>query len=82
MTPLSYHSSNLSLVALKTMRLLVPILKRRGHGAIFTCDCKNLLKTYFCCSRARKLPHAPKLYFANFYRAFKKSLLQCLYQSY
>ena len=49
------------------------ILKYRGHGAIFTCDCNNLLKTCFCCCRTRKLPHVPKLYFDKFYRAFKKS---------
>ena len=30
MTPLSYHSSNLSLIALETMRLLVQILKENA----------------------------------------------------
>ena len=28
MTPISYHSSNLSLIALETMRLLVQVLQR------------------------------------------------------
>ena len=49
------------------------ILKLQGHGAIFICDCNNLLKTYFCCCRTRKLPHVPKLYSGDFYRVFKKS---------
>ena len=52
------------------------IFKTRGHGAIFTCDCNNLLKTCFCCyekMRTRKLTHIPKPYFRNFYRAFTKS---------
>ena len=49
------------------------ILKPQGHGAIFTYDCNNLLKICFCCCSARKLPHVPKLYFGNFYRAFKIS---------
>ena len=49
------------------------ILKPWGHGAIFTCDCNNLLKTCFCCCTTRKLPHVPKLYFGNFYKAFKKA---------
>ena len=42
-------------------------------GTIFTCDCNNLLKTCFCCYRARKLLHVPKLYFCNFYKDFTKS---------
>ena len=50
--------------------LLRTILTSRGHGAIFTCDCNNLLKTCFCCCSMRKLRYVPKLYFA---RAFKKS---------
>ena len=49
------------------------VLKSQGHGAIFTCDCNNLLKKCFCCCRKRKLPCVPKLYFASFYRVFKKS---------
>ena len=44
-----------------------------GHGVIFTCDCNNLLKTYFVAVSWEKLPHALKLCFGNFYRAFKKS---------
>ena len=32
MTPLSYHLSNLSLIALKTMRLLAQILNRKLHS--------------------------------------------------
>ena len=49
------------------------ILKPQGHGAIFICDCNNLLKACFCCCRTRKLPHVPRFYFGNFYRTFKKS---------
>ena len=48
-------------------------LKPPGHGAIFTSNCNNLLKTCFCCCHARKLPHVPKPYLVNFYRALKKS---------
>ena len=44
------------------------ILLPRGHGAIFTCDFDNLLKT-----SSRKLSHVPRLYFGNLNRAFKKS---------
>ena len=38
MTPLSYHSSNLSLIALKTVRLLVQILfanQKSGASGVF-----------------------------------------------
>ena len=49
------------------------ILNLWGHGAIFTCHCSNLLKKCYYWCRTRKLPHVQKLYFGNFYRAFKKS---------
>ena len=60
------------------------ILKPRGHGVIFTCDCNNLLKTCFCCCTTRKLPHVSKLYFGNFFFSKNQKImsLQCLYQSY
>ena len=49
------------------------MFKPRGHRAIFTFFCNDLLKTCFWCYRTRKLPHILKLYFGNFYRAFTKS---------
>ena len=53
------------------------VLKPRGHGTIFTCDCKKIFKkTYLL------LSYEKKLYFGNFYRAFKKVEQLCSYNAY
>ena len=57
MTVQSLHHSDNFIQSFKFSVFHPTIPKPRGQGAIFTCDCSNLLKTCFCCCRTRKLPH-------------------------